>query len=329
MPVKDGEKFLRESVDSILKQSFKKFELIIVDDASTDSTWEMMVEYAQEDDRVRIYKAEGSGIVDALNQGLSRSKYDLIARMDADDISLPDRLESQYEYFTRNESIDVVGANIEVFGWSPTEGWGSETSHIVKFPKSQELIETNLKTVGGFWVLAHPVVMIRKNALVVAGGYSNRFDRAEDLDLWVRLHLKGAKFANIERVLLNYREGQSSLSFENRVHRYLATAVLINSIREGRYPECNDELSIENLRYFCSEASLLRVLLDFSILLRGVSQSTRLNNLTTLRTVYGYLLSGKQKFIKEYVNLETNWPVKMNASIKKITIEDILKTLNL
>ena len=329
MPVKNGEKFLKASVDSILKQSFQRFELIIVDDGSTDSTWEMMVKNAQEDDRIRISKAEGSGIVDALNQGLSRSKFDLIARMDADDISLPNRLELQYEYFNSNKSIDVVGANIEVFGWSPTDGWGSESSHTVQFPNSQKTIESSLKTVGGFWVLAHPVVMIRKNALVAAGGYSNRFDRAEDLDLWVRLHLKGAKFSNIERVLLKYREGQSSLSFDNRVPRYLATAVLINSVRDGSYPECDKELNIENLRYYCSEASLLRVILDFSILLRGVSQSTRLNNLTTLRTVYGYLFSGKQKFIKEYLNLETNWPVKMNASIKKITIEDILKTLNL
>lgn len=191
MPVYNGELFVREALNSILSQTFTDFEFIIIDDGSTDNTESIIKSYA--DSRIKFIKnLKNLGIVKSLNLGLDSATGKYIARMDADDISLPQRLEKQFDFMESNPDIDVCGTWYELF---------ESKSGVVKPPEKDRDIKGTLFFNN---CIAHPTVIIRKNRFPEQEVYHNQYINAEDYELWCR-EIDRLKFANIPEVLLKYR----------------------------------------------------------------------------------------------------------------------------
>jgi glycosyltransferase involved in cell wall biosynthesis len=192
LPTYNNETTLGAAIDSILGQTFADFELLVIDDASSDGTPALLAKYT--DPRLRIIRNETNlKIVAALNSGLDQAKGDYIARMDADDISLPKRFALQCAYLDSHPPIGVVGSWIEIFGTQ-------RVSYIHRCPATHDEI-----IAASFFVnpMAHPTVMMRRSALAGAH-YATDYPYAEDWELWCRL-METLRFANMQEVLVRYR----------------------------------------------------------------------------------------------------------------------------
>jgi glycosyltransferase involved in cell wall biosynthesis len=203
MPVYNAQKYIGFAVESILNQSFMDFEFIIINDGSTDDTLTILQKYAVEDKRIRLISRENKGLVDTLNEGLLLAQTSLIARMDADDIALPTRLQEQHDYL--NNHVDVVcvgGASIMI------DEAGNEL-HLLIPPLSNDEIQNN--ALKGHCPINHPTAMYRLDAIRQVGNYSGDFYPSEDLDLWLRLGEIG-KLANLKNPVLKYRFLDNSIS---------------------------------------------------------------------------------------------------------------------
>jgi glycosyltransferase involved in cell wall biosynthesis len=196
MPMYNSARFLREAIDSVLKQTYQAFELIIVDDGSTDSSLQIARDYAQKDGRVRVVAAEHGGISRTLNRGISCANGEWIAIMEADDVSLPTRLQKQTEAASQNPRV---------------VGWGSSCYHINHegkvlglkraSPRTEEEFH-RLRRTGTVFVINHPTAFLRKETVLRAGGYDSRFDEAQDLELFDRMARFGSLLALAEPLLL-------------------------------------------------------------------------------------------------------------------------------
>jgi glycosyltransferase involved in cell wall biosynthesis len=196
MPVYNCEKYLDEAISSILDQTFDNFELIVINDGSTDRTDEIARRYSY-DGRL-IYESNHSnmGIVYCLNRGLELSRADLVARMDGDDIAAPNRLEVQLDFLEKNEDIVLVGSFIEIID---EEGNDLGSRNFVTGPE-------NIKRVFFYYgPHRHPTVMFRKGIIEKIGRYRKEYELIEDVDLYFRLILSGYKTDNIPTSLLKYR----------------------------------------------------------------------------------------------------------------------------
>lgn len=195
MSAYNAEKFIGEAIESILNQSYENFEFIIVDDGSEDSTREIIQTYSNKDDRIKVLQnISNSGLIYSLNRGLDEAKGKYIARMDADDISLPSRLETQVSFMESHQEVGVVSA------WMKTFGQGKET--VWPSPERHEEIVTKLFCNNCLW---HPVALIRKNTLDENNlRYDSNHPKAEDYKLWVDI-AGHKKLANIPEVLHRYR----------------------------------------------------------------------------------------------------------------------------
>lgn len=204
MPVYNCEKYVYESVQSILNQTYTDFELIIVDDCSTDST--VSIIEAIPDQRILlIQKEKNSGYTDSLNHAVTIAKGKFIARMDGDDISLPDRFQRQVDCLNANEDVILCGTGIQVID-SPV---------VLKHPVNHEDIKVKLCFSNSFF---HPTIMARKQILL-ENNYNREFEPAEDYDLWTRLVFKG-KLMNIDEVLLHYRVHANQVSnYKNDIQK--------------------------------------------------------------------------------------------------------------
>lgn len=207
MPFYNCEKFLDESIQSIINQTFRDFELIIINDASTDSSDKIVQKYLYDKRIVYIKNNKNKQIVFNLNYGLNIAKSDIVARMDGDDISDIKRLELQYNYLLENQDIAVVGSFVKIIDEN-----GNETGERKKFTdpatiKREFLIQSSL---------VHPSVMYRKNIVQKVGSYRQEFVLTEDLDLWYRIVYSGYKITNIPEFLLKYREHSNSTSKKNK-----------------------------------------------------------------------------------------------------------------
>ena len=201
MSVYNGEPYLREAVESILNQTFGDFEFIIINDGSTDGTGAILARYQRIDDRIRVYHQENQGLIASLNRGchLAQGKY--IARMDADDVSLPDRLARQAYYMEVHPEIGILGTWIEYID----ENGEPRGEH--RIPTAPGLIGW-LFLFGNF--LAHPSVMMRRNVVERVGFYRPEALHVEDYDLWMRASIFTG-IANIPEALLQYRVWEGSV----------------------------------------------------------------------------------------------------------------------
>ncbi|WP_348266553.1 glycosyltransferase [Edaphobacter sp. DSM 109919] len=194
MSVFNGGSFLSQAVESILHQSFEDFEFIIVDDGSTDASASTLDGFQSRDARIHVVHQKNTGLVHALNRGcaLARGKY--IARMDADDIALPDRLASQVEFLESHPTVVLLGGAVDFI-----DARGNKL-HTARYPAADTAIKRALLDSSVFW---HPTVLMSRRAFVCLGGYRNVPD-AEDYDLWLRMAEIG-ELANLSQVLLRYR----------------------------------------------------------------------------------------------------------------------------
>lgn len=205
MPVYNGEKFLAEAVESVLNQTYKEFEFIIVDDGSTDDTPNILKHYADKDPRVKIVKAGKVGLSNAMNLGIEAAQYPWIARMDADDVCLPRRLEA---------SIEAANANPDVVVW------GTYVHHINAKGKILSLTKVGPTTREQFWEerkkglaiqVINPSAMMRKDIVDKVGRYKEAFVAAHDIEIFDEMAEYGPILC-IPEVLVLYRVHGYSIS---------------------------------------------------------------------------------------------------------------------
>lgn len=189
--------YLEEAVDSILAQTLRDFEFIIVDDGSSDGSGAWLEEKALEDARIRLVRQENAGLTPSLNRGVALARGEFIARMDGDDIADPERLGRQVEFLRSRPDVVCCGTFVIYVDHKGRPLFRR------KLPCSHEEIERcHLGDWGGF--IVHPTAMVRKRALEEARGYDESFLKTQDYDLWMRLARIG-KLANIPEYLLKYR----------------------------------------------------------------------------------------------------------------------------
>ena len=204
MSVYNGEKYLREAIDSILNQTFPDFEFLIVDDGSTDNSLEIINSY--QDTRINLIKNHNNqGLVYSLNRGLALAKGEYIARMDCDDISFPNRLEKQVNFLDNNLDIGIVGSYFILMTKE------NKKFYIKTVPVNDLEIRYKCLFESPF---GHPTVIIRreifkKNSL----NYDTQLNAVEDYKLWTQI-LDYTKGANIEIPLLYYRLHSQSISYK-------------------------------------------------------------------------------------------------------------------
>lgn len=202
LPVRNEERFISAALSSLFRQSLADWELVAVDDGSTDATPLILAEAARRDPRVRVVPSPGRGLVPALNAGLAECRAPLVARMDGDDIAHPRRLELQEAALGADPSVGLVACGFRHFprprvrqGMLAYEAWQNAlTTH--------EAIARDLFVESPF---VHPSVMFRKGAVAAVGGYRDR-GWAEDYDLWLRLAAAGTRFARLPQTLFFWRE---------------------------------------------------------------------------------------------------------------------------
>lgn len=201
MSVYNGEYFLREAIDSILAQSFTDFEFIIIDDCSTDSSVDVINSY--QDKRIRLLRNEKNLRLPAsLNKGIMASKGEYIARMDADDISLPNRFEKQVEYLDRHTDIVALGGSYQAIDKD------GNNLYIHRAMKGDRLEKYFLYPSP----ISHPTVMIRREIMMKHNlFYDEQYPSAQDYELWQRIHQK-FRIDNLSDILLKYRVQSNSIS---------------------------------------------------------------------------------------------------------------------
>jgi glycosyltransferase involved in cell wall biosynthesis len=196
MPVYNGALTVRLAIESIINQTYKDWELIVVDDCSNDSTPLILKEMAELDERIVIYRNSSNlGIAASLNVALGRSTHELIARMDADDYSLPNRFAAQVSFLESHLAVDILGTAIELVD-NKGESLGCER----RPERHEDIIALIYKEIPVF----HPTVMMRKSFIRSVGGYdARRRSKADDLELWLRVYRK-FRFHNLQEVHLRY-----------------------------------------------------------------------------------------------------------------------------
>lgn len=206
LPVRNGEKFLEESLKSILSQSFKKFELIIVDDASTDSTPLIIKKFLKLDGRIRAFRnSRQLGVYRTLNRAISEASYDFVARADADDIMRSDRLEMEAECLKRHKQTVVVGS------WTRLVDATGKVIGERKMPvKHKEIVEMMFYAMG----MQGPTLMYNRRLIPDKFTWQGEAKICDDLDLLFRL-LPFGKFANIPEYLVDYRIHSKNISLKN------------------------------------------------------------------------------------------------------------------
>ena len=224
MAVKNSERTLSCAISSILNQTYKNFEFIIIDDGSTDKTWDILKGLI--DDRLKLKRNERSyGLAFSLNKAFHASSGEYLARMDADDEAFPFRLEAQVSFLNRDAGIDIVGSCAvikneqgRIFGVRKVE-----TDHV-------RMIENIFQEVP----FIHPTVMMRRKVLSDLGGYNPNLLKAQDWDLWLRARRKFV-FANLPEPLLYYTQKSNRPSVKDFfLVRRTALQVLHSRIKEER-----------------------------------------------------------------------------------------------
>jgi len=265
MPVYNGEKYLREAIESILNQTYENYEFLIINDGSADESENIINSY--KDNRIVYVKNDRNyGLIYTLNRGINLSKGEFIGRMDADDISLPARFEKQMNIFKKNPDIGVCGCWAQFFG---------KVEKLLKLPVEDEKIKAYLLFGNP---IIHSAVMMRKSVLMQTGSlYNSDFHTIEDYELWVRLALT-TRFYNIPKKLVRYRVHDVSVS---------------NSLQEQQKKMFNS-VNLLALKNFGIEPSIEEKGLHFAIINR--TPTIKYDD-KQMRMWAGKLISQNEKFL--------------------------------
>jgi len=232
MPVYNAEKYLKEAIESILQQTFADFEFLIINDGSTDSSKEIILSY--NDHRINYIENEtNKKLVETLNIGLNLSRGKYIARMDADDISFPDRLKRQFEFMENNPNVGACGTMFENFG---------DLKGSVKYEVTHDKIRINMLF---YSQICHPSVILRKETLDKFNiCYNHLYIHAEDLDFFVKI-AEVSEIANIPEVLIKYRQHNENISNSyKQIQRDNTKKIILSQfVKIGVIPN-NDEIEL-------------------------------------------------------------------------------------
>lgn len=229
MPVHNAEPYLCSAIKSVLNQTFADFELIIINDGSTDSSARTIAGFASRDPRIVALDQPNVGIVATLNKAIALARAPLLARMDADDISDPDRLRAQVAMFELRPNLAALGGHARVID---TAGR----------PRALSLVPIGSRQIAKATLthcpLIHPAAMLRRAFVAQVGGYHPELEPAEDYDLWLRLLDAGYEVDNLNRVVLLYRQHDQSVSHQRRSHQALKTLMArkLNALRRAGLP---------------------------------------------------------------------------------------------
>ena len=203
MPVYNAERYVAEAVESILAQTFTDFEFIIIDDGSTDGSLGILRDYAARDRRINLVSRENRGFSATLNEGLQVCRAELVARMDADDIALPDRLHHQVPFMRDHPEVSVCGTDIY---------WTDDNACLLRRERVRTSHDDIMAALRMSLVLGicHPTAILRKSIVNRLGGYRHELCPAEDQDLWFRC-AEVSRLANISIPLLKYRMHSASM----------------------------------------------------------------------------------------------------------------------
>jgi hypothetical protein len=227
MSVYNGERFLDEAIESVLGQSMRDFELLILDDGSTDGSRRIIEAHAARDSRIRPIIRENRGLIASLNQLIEEARAPLIARMDADDICKPERFARQFAFLEAHPDHGVVGCWAEDIDEDGEPYPVPEHDHPLDHEAFLEAIEQSEP------LLCHPAVMFRRDIVRAAGGYHAAFRHCEDLDLWLRL-ASSTRIANLPERLIRYRHYASQVSYRHAVEQQIGAAVARIAYRERK-----------------------------------------------------------------------------------------------
>ena len=223
MPVHNGEPFLKGALGSILGQTYCDFELLIVDDGSTDATPNILAEHQRRDGRIVMHRQDNQGLKAALNRGLSLARGAFIARMDSDDIALPTRLAKQVGFLSNHPDVAILGTAY----WLIDQN--ARYVDLKRFPTSDLHIRWANLLAPAF---AHPTVMIRRDLLLRNDLWYDPACEVEDYDLWRRV-LRHGRGANLAEALLEYRDHSGSMSNLCRATRLKRSDLLaLEAVRE-------------------------------------------------------------------------------------------------
>ncbi|WP_455210879.1 glycosyltransferase [Kaarinaea lacus] len=208
LPVRNAAHTIDECLHSVVSQTYGHFEVIVIDDGSTDESLRLIKRWCAQDRRIKCYNQPSLGLVSALNTGLSLAKGQYIARMDADDIMLENRLQAQIDFLANHPDIDLVATQVELFPKQVV------TPGYQKYIRWQNQCLTPQDMRDEIYVespIAHPSVMMRRNVVVELGGY-RQGEFPEDYDLWLRMINHGMRLAKVPQVLLKWRESRCRAS---------------------------------------------------------------------------------------------------------------------
>jgi len=234
MPVYNEERYLKEAITSVLNQTFTSFEFLIVDDGSTDKTKDILA--SQTDPRIKVLtNTTKLGVAASLNIGLKVSNFDIIARMDADDISDPTRLEMQYKALTSSDALMALCWNYIIKKGTIIKPWTRIRTHIDII----KALHRKALTVHGTW-------MFKRDIVLAEGGYNEKYRTAEDYELQTRLAAKGYKFLMVPKYLYTWR--------------------VISPVKDWRVQENNnDRLEIEDV-WNTYKSNLLDILIESCVI---------------------------------------------------------------
>ncbi|MBX9884660.1 MAG: glycosyltransferase [Novosphingobium sp.] len=227
MSVYNAERFLAPAIESILAQSFGDFEFLILDDGSRDATASIAAHYGAQDKRIRLISRENRGLIASLNQLLGEARAQLIARMDGDDISHPERFERQVRFMESHPEVGVVGSWTEDIDENGTINRLTGSEHPVDHEGFLAAVDPGLP------LLCHPAVLYRRDVVRSVGGYHPAFAHCEDFDLWLRL-ASVTRIANIPERLLYYRRSSDQVSNRHATRQQVGAAIARMAYAERR-----------------------------------------------------------------------------------------------
>lgn len=235
--------FLRESIDSVLAQSFRDFEYLLVDDGSSDETLEILKEYAARDPRIVVISKNHSGLTDSLNLGLQRARGEWVARLDTDDVALPERLERQLAFMRNRPEIILLGSG----SWEM-----DRLGHLIRrnsYPGEHDLLIKNLEHLERFF--PHSSAFFSRWHALDLGGYRPRMILTEDWDLWLRMGSFG-KIACLQEPLVKLRIHSASISHQDghRTQQFMGVAATICHLRKSLGHSDPSELEPEKWQRF-------------------------------------------------------------------------------